>query len=168
VEELTGSLLSHEARINLDVGSLEHAFKSKVSIDKEAEAKDLKVEKEEVEDIIRHRKIICNKFRTTQSTTTKRGRQKVDRQISIQCFYCKKYGHFQSECRKKQFDLNKERAHVSKIEGETSEALFLSCQLTEQIHNKDVWLLDSGCSNHMTGNHDLFLVLIHQSLLQLV
>jgi len=32
VEELTGFLSSHEARINLDV--LEHEFKSKVSIDK--------------------------------------------------------------------------------------------------------------------------------------
>jgi hypothetical protein len=33
VQELTGSLLSHEARINLDVGFLEQAFTSKVSID---------------------------------------------------------------------------------------------------------------------------------------
>ena len=26
IEELTGSLLSHEARMNLDIGTLEHAF----------------------------------------------------------------------------------------------------------------------------------------------
>jgi len=34
VEELTGSLLAHEARINLDVSDLEHAFKSKASMDR--------------------------------------------------------------------------------------------------------------------------------------
>ena len=34
VEELTGSLLAHEARINLDVSNLEHAFKFKASMDR--------------------------------------------------------------------------------------------------------------------------------------
>ena len=34
VEELTGSLLAHEVRINLDVSTLEHAFKCKASIDR--------------------------------------------------------------------------------------------------------------------------------------
>jgi hypothetical protein len=34
IEELTGSLLSHEARMTLDLGTLEHAFQTKVSIDK--------------------------------------------------------------------------------------------------------------------------------------
>ena len=34
IEELNGSLLSHEARMNLDVGTLEHAFQSKISMDK--------------------------------------------------------------------------------------------------------------------------------------
>ena len=34
VEEFTGSLLAHEARINLDVSDLEHAFKSKASMDR--------------------------------------------------------------------------------------------------------------------------------------
>ena len=34
IEELTGSLFSHEARMNLDVGTLEHAFQSKISMDR--------------------------------------------------------------------------------------------------------------------------------------
>ena len=34
VEELTCSLLDHEARINLDVSNLERAFKSKASMDR--------------------------------------------------------------------------------------------------------------------------------------
>ena len=34
MEELTSSLFDHEARINLDVSTLEHAFKSKFSMDR--------------------------------------------------------------------------------------------------------------------------------------
>ena len=34
MEELSGSLLAHEARINLHVSTLEHAFKSKAYMDR--------------------------------------------------------------------------------------------------------------------------------------
>jgi hypothetical protein len=34
IEELTGSLLSHEERMTLDLGTLEHAFQTKVSKDR--------------------------------------------------------------------------------------------------------------------------------------
>ena len=34
IEELTSSLLSHEARMTLDLGTLEHAFQNKVYMDK--------------------------------------------------------------------------------------------------------------------------------------
>ena len=34
IEELTSSLLSHEARMTLDLGTLEHAFQTKVSMDR--------------------------------------------------------------------------------------------------------------------------------------
>ena len=34
--------------------------------------------------------------------------------------------------------------------------MFLSYQATKDHCNSDLWLLDSGCSNHMTGNKSLF------------
>ena len=34
--------------------------------------------------------------------------------------------------------------------------MFLSYQATEERCSLDLWLLDSGCSNHMTGNKSLF------------
>jgi hypothetical protein len=43
---------------------------------------------------------------------------------------------------------------VSHHTGENSGGMFLSCHNTEQ-QPKDLWLLDSGCRNHMTGNKDL-------------
>lgn len=30
--------------------------------------------------------------------------------------------------------------------------MFLSHHISEDTHSKELWLLDSGCSNHMTGN----------------
>ena len=53
-----------------------------------------------------------------------------------------------SECRMKK-DLNKGRAHACNIDEGTYKSMFLSCQITkETINNKDIWLLDSCCSNH--------------------
>ena len=34
--------------------------------------------------------------------------------------------------------------------------MFLSYQATEEHCSSDLWLLDSGCNNHMTGNKSLF------------
>ena len=68
----------------------------------------------------------------------------------IQCRYCKKLGHHISECRKLQY---KKRANVTK--SEISDTLFLSCQVSQKILDKNVWLLDSGCRNQMTGHNDL-------------
>lgn len=65
-------------------------------------------------------------------------------------------GHFESECRKKQFDFNKGGANVFNTEESTSHSMFISCQATNESSSKDVWLLDNGCNNHMTGNKKLF------------
>jgi hypothetical protein len=50
--------------------------------------------------------------------------------------------------------ISSQAEHVSNHTRETSRGMFLSCHKTEE-QPKDLWLLDSGCSNHMTGNKDL-------------
>ena len=37
----------------------------------------------------------------------------------------------------------------------SQENLFLACNMAKE-KNKDIWFLDSGCSNHMTGNISMF------------
>ena len=59
-------------------------------------------------------------------------------------------GHHISECGKLHY---KNRPNVT--ESETSDTLFLSCQVSQQILDKNVWLLDGGCNNHMNGHNDL-------------
>jgi hypothetical protein len=54
-------------------------------------------------------------------------------------------------------DLNRGRENITNTEEGTSESMFLSCQVTEEASNShDLWLLDSGCNNHMTCNKYLF------------
>jgi hypothetical protein len=90
-----------------------------------------------------------------QNFQPQRGRgRRSNEKSSIQCYYCKRYGNYESECRKKQVDQRSGRANVSNHTGETSRGMFLSCHKVEE-QPKDLWLLDSGCSNHMTGNKDL-------------
>ena len=73
---------------------------------------------------------------------------------NVQCNYCKKYGHYERECRKKQANqtnnLNNSRDNVYKEEEGLSEVMFLSYQETEEHCSLDLCLLDSSFNNHMT------------------
>jgi hypothetical protein len=47
----------------------------------------------------------------------------------IQCYYCKKYGHFGNECQKKQADMRKKNANFSESSYET---LFITCHVAQE------------------------------------
>lgn len=69
-----------------------------------------------------------------------------------QCHNCKRFGHLQKDCR-----LAKQQ-HASYAEGESDEGnLFYACQKALHEEEKNVWYLDSGCSNHMTGQKGAFI-----------
>ena len=73
----------------------------------------------------------------------------------IQCHYCKKFGHFASECRKKQEEIEKNGANYLDVFDKNSRSLFITCNVSQES-SSDIRFLDSGCSNHMTRNKDLF------------
>jgi hypothetical protein len=170
VEELMGSLLTHESRFSRNTESLENAFQSQASISRgrgrgnrsrgrrgrghsqtrERSTSECSEQSEQSEQPQRHSQNQRGRgINFNQSRWTDKSR--------IQCYYCKKFGHYESECRKKQADLNRGRENVTNTEEGTSESMFFSCQVTEEAsNNHDLWLLDSGCNNHMTGNKDLF------------
>ena len=83
------------------------------------------------------------------------GHKWIDK-LGIQWHYCKMYGHYKSECRKLQFVQSRNKANVASIECEMFDALFLASNLNEGTYDKNTWLLDNGCSNHMTCHKDLF------------
>ena len=83
------------------------------------------------------------------------GRRWIDK-LKIQYHYYKIYGHYKSKCRKLQYVLSKNKANVKNTQCETSDALFLACQVTVQVPNKYVFSLDNKSGNHMIGHSDWF------------
>lgn len=67
---------------------------------------------------------------------------------TMQCFNCHKLGHLQYECP----NLEKE-ANFAEAE---EEMLLMAYVNFSDACRKEIWFLDSGCSNHMSGNTELF------------
>lgn len=69
---------------------------------------------------------------------------------AINCFRCRKLGHYQFECT----SLEKKANYV---EFDEEEELLLTAHADlSNAEGKGVWFLDSGCSNHMTGEKSWF------------
>ncbi|XP_068336582.1 uncharacterized protein [Pyrus communis] len=79
-----------------------------------------------------------------------RGRFGFEKSI-IECYNCHELGHFQWEYPKK--------ARVSQANfAETKEEMLLMAQVDVKGTEKEyTWFLDSGCSNHMSGNKEVFI-----------
>ncbi|GKV28920.1 hypothetical protein SLEP1_g37906 [Rubroshorea leprosula] len=71
----------------------------------------------------------------------------------VECFQCHKYGHYQSECRANLPNNEGEKSNFAQIEEEIS--LLMVCHDGERS-NKNLWYLDTGCSNHMCGDKAAF------------
>lgn len=155
LKELMGCLQAHEQRLNRTTkNGLEHAFTSKLDVAKEEAGQS------KFAGAFRGRGGFQGRGRGRSDFG---GRSNDDGKKSaydgrgncyshIQCRHCKKFGHIERNC----WEKAKEQANVAEGKEKQTEAnLFLTCLDTNQIRD-DVWLLDSGCSNHMTGVKDIF------------
>ena len=66
----------------------------------------------------------------------------------VQCYNCRKYGHAKNDCWYKDKSINM-------AEGSVETNLFMAHYSLEGVAN-NVRLIDSGCSNHMTGKKEIF------------
>ena len=126
IDELQSSLLVHEQRMNGHRG----------------EEQVLKVTHEDNTSRGRGRGMFRGRGRG-------RGRQPFNKAI-IECFKCHKLGHFQYECPSWEKGAN----YAELDEGE--ELLLMSYVELNHANREEVWFLDSGCSNHMSGNREWF------------
>ncbi|GMF24356.1 unnamed protein product [Phytophthora lilii] len=69
------------------------------------------------------------------------------RRFNGKCFYCKKTGHKESECRKKKADEGR-----GQVAQEASDFAFTATSAMDRTE----WLVDSGASSHMTSVRDKF------------
>ncbi|XP_022023741.1 uncharacterized protein LOC110924002 [Helianthus annuus] len=136
-EELMGILQSHELRLKrYEDNPVEHAFQvTNVSQDRSRQS--------------------------FKNDSTGRGRNKYKgknfNMNSIRCFNCHKLGHTAKFCQQKD---ERERAdnaliHTEDDVDEQDDTMFMIFNMEETVKS-DCWYLDSGCSNHMSGNRELF------------
>ena len=72
----------------------------------------------------------------------------------IQCYHCKRFGHIKADCWYK--DQNIADHNMNFIEENKEEnKLFMAC-IDTNCKLSDLWFVDSGRSNHMTGTKSLF------------
>lgn len=169
MDELHASLINHEYRMNKSHTSIENAFSSQASISRG-----------KGRGRFTPRGRGRNSFRGHSNSPTNQGGrghnnehfqthpsgQRQDKS-HVQCYYCKKYGHYSFECRKKQHDQGRQNQNSPE---NSTKTMFIACaKIAEAISTKspvernmvqespnDIWYLDSGCSNHMSRNLELF------------
>lgn len=87
-----------------------------------------------------------------------RGRGRGSNRATIECFKCHKLGHYQSECPTWNNNANY-------VELSEKEELLLMAFVEEVGSQREcMWFLDSGCSNHMTGDKSWFTNLDEKSM----
>lgn len=77
----------------------------------------------------------------------------IENKSQVQCFHCKKFGHVKANCWAKEKQPEKEASMVAEEKGSSN--VFMVSQAID-FGSSSVWLIDSGCSNHMIGDMSLF------------
>jgi hypothetical protein len=148
-DHLVGSLMSHEERLIGSFGeSGKKVFSSKLQITKNEDA-NTRSKRNQSQGRGQNQN-----YPRGRGASRGRGRGRFDKR-NIQCYYCKRYGHFERDCRLKEGNNNKGVNYAQEGDEASSNNLFLSYDKAEN-GTKDIWYLDSGCSNHMSGNKKLF------------
>ncbi|KAA8519704.1 hypothetical protein F0562_013851 [Nyssa sinensis] len=175
--ELMGSLETHEKRMSrFSSQSLEQAFQSTVNVSE----KKFFNPKQDQRGGSSQRRGLYGRGRGNQNSGRGRGRgrraifQQKSGNSNSHCYVCKKPGHESKDCRWKctkckvpnhsqrdcwyQNKDKKETSEANFTQEDAAEQLFYSCMNVEH-NSQNVWYLDSGCSNHMTGNREIFVEL---------
>ncbi|XP_022865726.1 uncharacterized protein LOC111385558 [Olea europaea var. sylvestris] len=81
---------------------------------------------------------------------SKRGGGRRYDKSNVQCYNCRKYGHYASEFRS---DTTNNEERVNYVEAMKELLLLLA---TKEEKDKQSWNLDISAANHMSGNKELF------------
>ena len=82
---------------------------------------------------------------------------KVDTK-EMQCYNCQSFGHYARDYRRKKAARVKDsnEAQYERAGDSDSDEVLLMVNTQLNTEKNNMWYLDSGCSNHMTGNKNWF------------
>ncbi|XP_073223529.1 uncharacterized protein [Cicer arietinum] len=83
------------------------------------------------------------------------GKKKFDKR-RVQCYNCKKYGHFTNECRSKKVQRDDGEAQLAQTDSSDSDEVLLMASTSMEDDCPGLWYLDTWCSNHMISHKDWF------------
>ncbi|XP_059455046.1 uncharacterized protein LOC132185267 [Corylus avellana] len=164
IEELLGSLQVHEQRMrkNANSGVLEQALESKLTLNNQGKFSCYCGHGRGWERGIFQQP--CQSQQETQSFRVQgqggnrgRGRSTYGpgNSKNIQCYNCKKFGHYASDC----WHKDDEQANVAEATNEVRNDSILLLAYDDLDSQYEIWYLDSGASIHMYGKKDLFVEL---------
>ncbi|KAG6419902.1 hypothetical protein SASPL_116414 [Salvia splendens] len=70
------------------------------------------------------------------------------------CHKCSRFGHLQKDCYAN--NQPQQQQHANFLEEKQSEEYMFYASQSKKQKDEDMWYLDSGCSNHMTGDESIF------------
>ncbi|KAI5680165.1 hypothetical protein M9H77_01392 [Catharanthus roseus] len=100
-----------------------------------------------------HEKKITQQDKEEQALLASSNIYKKGDKSNVECYRCHKYGHYQNECRTNLTKDSGEKSNFAETEEEIS--LLMVCNTKEDM-KKQLWYLDTGCSNHMCGDKEIF------------
>ncbi|KAK0576845.1 hypothetical protein LWI29_024227 [Acer saccharum] len=150
LDELMGSLQAHEQRLDeKSVTEVEEALQIQLSLKKDKDETRKNSEASQKGQNSQNWRGSASRSSQGKGGGGNNTNQKSKSQI--QCFRCKRYGHYKNECKSngRNFQVN-----VAE-DGDYSETLLLACNIAVD-DAKYKWFLDTGCSNHMCGRKEMF------------
>ena len=103
-DELVGSLMSHEERLNESFEAVEKAFSSRLQITKNEDASSSTTKSHQGQGKWKSQNYSRGRGRGGSSgrgSFRGRSRGRFDKR-NVQCYHCNRYGHFERECRLKE------------------------------------------------------------------
>ncbi|XP_074352385.1 uncharacterized protein LOC141691555 [Apium graveolens] len=171
MEETIGSFKAREERLKgqVEVGKNQLLLTKEEWLERERDETKLLLTKEEWMKRDGRENDSSKRFRNRDNTRSTRDKSKV------RCFSCNGYGHYAAECKKtKQNKEMIEEAHFSHIPDEEPALLMVKCEKNDKLNmlineehvtpkltqgdimgknESNLWYLDNGASNHMTGRY---------------
>ena len=154
LDELQSSLLVHEQKMNRSSTSEEQALKASTFISSNTRGKGRGRGRGRGRGD-RGNRDGGNKYgsRNFRANDDGKGRGKNFDKSKVECYRCHKFGHYQSDCYTRLPSDKDERSNF--VESNETETLLMAIQAEEKLV-EDVWYLDTGCSNHMSGSKSCF------------